>query len=109
VNLPDGGSAFSSPLSADIRGRRILIGIVENDTAVGGEGVPAAWSTYGLLSTDDGEHWTSTPTHVGGFLVGALFKSDERLMVAEAWDQRQYDPPFATLAHERLRFHTGRP
>jgi hypothetical protein len=105
VDKPDSGNDYSGPNGADIRGDRILIAIVENNVSLP---LPDAIRGSGRLSNDGGTSWQATPSHIGGYLSNVLYKAGGAERVAEAWDQRYFDPP-GSIPHEKLRFHTGNP
>ncbi len=73
----------SQPESVDVRGDLILVEIVRVD----GRATPAAYSAHGLLTSDDGSHWSTTTGHTGGSQRGVLLSG----AIAEAWDRHFYN------------------
>ncbi len=91
---------LSGPISLDAKDNYVFVTL--HDGPWGDVG-----SNWGLLSTDWGRHWTSTPVHTGGYQVGMLVGRGASTRVAELWDNRSLHSLEGQTSH--IRFHIGMP
>jgi hypothetical protein len=93
-DCPRGGS---EPLSVDIRDDVILVEVLRVD----GRATPAAISSHGLVSTNNGSQWSSTTGHVGGVQMGVILTTTS---IAEVWDVTFYSD-FPYHAPQEIGYH----